>query len=183
MLSTEDSEPSNYLYQQNVCSSACYLLNSSLFICMLSTEDSKLVFVMLSIMKVTNYQFIFTRCFLLKKANYIIQSSVFIVMLSTEDIKRKQFNNVKITRQNKQRIFINPTVPDFAKTRSWRSLEVNGEIFIWYHAEGNEPTWFPPVVEGIKTGQMKYHGYTEHYINAHIEVNIKTSYLTIPPIF
>ena len=42
---------------------------------------------------------------------------------------------------------------------------------MWFHAEGQEPDWFPPEVEGIANGKMKYHGYTEHYVNAHIEVN------------
>ena len=63
------------------------------------------------------------------------------------------------------------SVPDFAKTRAWRCIELNGEIFMWFHAEGEEPDWFPPEVEAITNGKMKYHGYTEHYVNAHIEVN------------
>ncbi|XP_022093061.1 cholesterol 7-desaturase-like [Acanthaster planci] len=60
-------------------------------------------------------------------------------------------------------------VPDFAKIRSWPCLERNGEIYVWHHAEGAEPTWFPLEVEEITSGKMKYHGITEHFINAHVE--------------
>ncbi|XP_072015574.1 cholesterol 7-desaturase nvd-like [Amphiura filiformis] len=60
-------------------------------------------------------------------------------------------------------------VPEFARIRTWRCLEVNGEIMMWFHAEEEEPDWFPPEIEGIKNGTMIYHGYTEHHVNAHIE--------------
>ncbi|XP_072015577.1 cholesterol 7-desaturase nvd-like isoform X1 [Amphiura filiformis] len=60
-------------------------------------------------------------------------------------------------------------VPSFAKTKAWKCVEVNGEIMLWFHAEGEEPDWFPPEIEGIKNGELKYHGFTEHYVNAHIE--------------
>ncbi|XP_071800149.1 cholesterol 7-desaturase nvd-like [Asterias amurensis] len=60
-------------------------------------------------------------------------------------------------------------VPDFAKIKSWPCLETNGEIFVWFHAEGAEPSWTPPVIEEIANGKMKYHGMTEHVVNAHVE--------------
>ena len=62
-------------------------------------------------------------------------------------------------------------VPDFAKIKSWPCLETNGEIFVWFHAEGAEPSWTPPVIEEIANGKMKYHGMTEHVVNAHVEVS------------
>lgn len=61
------------------------------------------------------------------------------------------------------------SIPDMAKVKSWPSLEINGWIYIWHHAEGVEPTWLPPEIEGIKSGNWTYGGRTEHYINAHIE--------------
>ena len=32
-------------------------------------------------------------------------------------------------------------IPKGARTRAWHTLERNGFIFVWYHAEGSEPDW------------------------------------------
>lgn len=61
-------------------------------------------------------------------------------------------------------------VPDFAKTKAWPCLEVNCTIYMWYHAEGTEPTWTPDIIDEIKNGSWTYRGCTQHSINAHIEV-------------
>lgn len=60
-------------------------------------------------------------------------------------------------------------VPDVAKIKSYTSTEVNGWIYLWYHAEGSEPTWQIPVIPEIQSGDWVYNGRTEHYINCHIE--------------
>nr|XP_018897040.1 PREDICTED: cholesterol 7-desaturase-like [Bemisia tabaci] len=42
-------------------------------------------------------------------------------------------------------------IPESAKIRTWKSCEVNQLICVWYHAEGEEPTWEPqpiPEIEG-----------------------------------
>ena len=62
-------------------------------------------------------------------------------------------------------------VPDFAKTKQWPTFEANGQIMIWYHAEGIEPTWKPEVMPEIVSGEWSYKGKTVHIINAHIEVS------------
>lgn len=62
-------------------------------------------------------------------------------------------------------------VPDFAKTRQWPTCEANGQIMIWYHAEGIDPTWMPEVIPEITAGEWSYKGKTVHMINAHIEVS------------
>lgn len=61
--------------------------------------------------------------------------------------------------------------PDCAKTKAWSCLEKNFNIYIWYHAEEIEPTWMPDEIEEIENGTWTYRGYTEHTINAHIEVS------------
>lgn len=68
------------------------------------------------------------------------------------------------------KVYILITVPDIAKIKSYTSTEVNGWIYLWYHAEGSEPTWKIPVIPEIQQGQWVYKGRTEHYINCHIEV-------------
>lgn len=65
-------------------------------------------------------------------------------------------------------------VPDFAKTKQWPTCEANGQIMIWYHAEGADPTWMPEVISEISSGEWSYKGKTTHIVNAHIEVSIIT---------
>ena len=67
----------------------------------------------------------------------------------------------------------NPTkVPDMAKLKSWPCLERNDTIFVWYHAEGIDPTWEPDEIPQITQKQWTYRGQTVHYINCHIEVSL-----------
>jgi len=62
-------------------------------------------------------------------------------------------------------------IPDFAQTKAWPCVEKNAAIYMWYHAEGIEPTWTPDDIEEINDGTWTYRGVTQHTINAHIEVN------------
>ena len=65
------------------------------------------------------------------------------------------------------------SVPDIAKVTAYNTLERNGFIYIWHHAESNEPDWEPPEIPEITNGQWVYRGRTEHIVNAHIEVRAK----------
>ncbi|XP_077944358.1 cholesterol 7-desaturase nvd isoform X3 [Gasterosteus aculeatus] len=60
-------------------------------------------------------------------------------------------------------------VPEFAKVRCWPSCEVNGQILVWFHCDGEDPRWTIPEQPEITTGEWVYRGRTEHFINAHIE--------------
>jgi len=60
-------------------------------------------------------------------------------------------------------------IPDVAKVNSYNVLERNQMIFIWFHAEGGQPTWEPPEIEEITSGEWVFRGRSEHYVNAHIE--------------
>lgn len=62
-------------------------------------------------------------------------------------------------------------VPETARVKAFNTLELNGFIYIWHHAEGIEPTWQPPELQDITKGEVVYGGRSEHYINAHIEVS------------
>jgi len=64
------------------------------------------------------------------------------------------------------------TVPESARVKSYLVLERNGFIYIWYHAEGNEPDWEPEEIAEIASGEWAYGGRTEHIVSAHIEVNV-----------
>ncbi|XP_067662113.1 cholesterol 7-desaturase nvd-like [Haliotis asinina] len=60
-------------------------------------------------------------------------------------------------------------VPDIARVKSWKVRELNGWVYVWYHAEGDEPYWFPPEIEEITKGEWTYRGRTEHIVNAQIQ--------------
>jgi len=62
------------------------------------------------------------------------------------------------------------SVPEAAKVKSYVTLERNGFVFLWYHAEGIDPVWEPPEIDEVASGQWKYCGRSEHFVNAHIEV-------------
>ena len=62
-------------------------------------------------------------------------------------------------------------VPEFAKTKSWPTLEKYNGIYVWYHAEEVEPLWIPEDIDEIESGAWNYKGKTQHTINSHIEVS------------
>ncbi|XP_028317975.1 cholesterol 7-desaturase [Gouania willdenowi] len=68
---------------------------------------------------------------------------------------------VKIPYSNK--------VPEFAKLRSWPCCEVNQQILVWFHCDGEEPQWAVPEQQEISSGEWVYRGRTEHFISAHIQ--------------
>ncbi|TMS08806.1 Cholesterol 7-desaturase [Larimichthys crocea] len=60
-------------------------------------------------------------------------------------------------------------VPEFAKVRSWPTCEVNGQVLVWFHCDGEEPHWTVPEHEEVIKGEWVYRGRTEHFISAHIQ--------------
>ena len=61
-------------------------------------------------------------------------------------------------------------VPNFAKVKVWPSMERNGYVFLWFDAEGRDPSYFIEEKEKVKRGQWVYKGRVTHYIPCHIEV-------------
>ena len=43
-------------------------------------------------------------------------------------------------------------------------------IFVWHHAEGADPDWYPESRENIESGKWIYRGRNEFLINSHIQV-------------
>ncbi len=76
----------------------------------------------------------------------------------------------KTARYGSESCFICHLVPEFAKAHHWPSCEVNGQILIWYHCDGEDPQWAVPEQQEITKGEWVYRGRTEHYVNAHIQV-------------
>ncbi|XP_034234039.1 cholesterol 7-desaturase isoform X2 [Thrips palmi] len=60
-------------------------------------------------------------------------------------------------------------VPDFARVRHWESFETNGFIFVWHHAEGDAPSWWPQPVAAIEDGSWAFVGRNEFLVSCHIQ--------------
>lgn len=59
-------------------------------------------------------------------------------------------------------------VPKNAKLRKWISREVNGNIFVWYHSENEEP-WELPVDRRVEDKTMVLQGGNVLWVNCHIQ--------------
>ena len=49
-------------------------------------------------------------------------------------------------------------------------MEINNAIFVWFHADDQEPNWYPKCVQEITDNKWIYRGRTEHSVNCHIQV-------------
>lgn len=76
-------------------------------------------------------------------------------------------------------LYVSP-VPDIARVKTWRVKEMNGWVYVWHHAEGENPYWVPPEIEEITKGEWTYRGRTEHIVNAQIQVTLATAYHQCP---
>jgi len=56
---------------------------------------------------------------------------------------------------------------DFVSLKTWHSCEENGFIFVWYHCDGDEPSW--QMCKAARLPELKYVGRTEHIVNCHIQ--------------
>src|SRR5699024_4634713 len=52
-----------------------------------------------------------------------------------------------------------------AKVKLWPSIELNSAIFVWYHADNQEPSWQPEKVNEIANNSWGYRGRSEFVIN------------------
>ncbi|XP_023240536.1 cholesterol 7-desaturase-like [Centruroides sculpturatus] len=66
-------------------------------------------------------------------------------------------------------------IPEVAKIKSWETIEQNGYIYLWHHAEGQPPLWKPPVIPEIENQLMLYKGRSEHIVNCHIQDMMKNA--------
>ena len=53
-------------------------------------------------------------------------------------------------------------------------FQLNKVIFVWYHCDGAEPTYTVEEVEEVNNGLWRCDGFSEHMINAHIQVMLHT---------
>ncbi|KAG4068976.1 hypothetical protein HA402_005637 [Bradysia odoriphaga] len=58
---------------------------------------------------------------------------------------------------------------ELATVKLWDTMEMNGFIYLWYHADGECPDWRPPIFSQIESGQWKYRGRSEFKVACHIQ--------------
>ncbi|KAL1474628.1 hypothetical protein MTO96_037831 [Rhipicephalus appendiculatus] len=61
-------------------------------------------------------------------------------IIESQELKVKQVKRVDVL------------VPDFVKVKTWTTAELLGNVFLWYHADGEEPSW---QVEDIPGGDER----------------------------
>ncbi|ODM86830.1 Cholesterol desaturase daf-36 [Orchesella cincta] len=56
-----------------------------------------------------------------------------------------------------------------AKLKMWTVHESSGFVYLWYHAEDEEPAWLPDICEEVEMGKWKYRGRSEFRVACHIQ--------------
>ncbi|XP_065292369.2 cholesterol 7-desaturase nvd-like isoform X2 [Dermacentor albipictus] len=59
-------------------------------------------------------------------------------------------------------------VPDFVKIKTWTTAELLGNVFLWYHADGEEPSWQVEDVPEVTSGRWKAWRRYEETLSCHI---------------
>ena len=63
------------------------------------------------------------------------------------------------------------SIPSQARLVTRPCVEVNGLVMVWHHADGDLPSWHPPAIGQVESGQWVYQGRNEFYVNCHIQVS------------
>ena len=71
--------------------------------------------------------------------------------------------------------FSTSTIREQARLPTFPSMERNGLVYLWYHADQEEPSWSPPAIPEIESGDWVYQGRNEFYVNCHIQVTTTSS--------
>ncbi|CAN7990896.1 unnamed protein product, partial [Ixodes pacificus] len=69
-----------------------------------------------------------------------------------------------------------PKVPEFVKLKKWEVHEVLGFVFVWHHAEGEEPSWRIEDTPQITNGDWKLFCRFDDRISCHIRDIIENGF-------
>ncbi|KAM7304771.1 cholesterol 7-desaturase nvd [Ixodes scapularis] len=69
-------------------------------------------------------------------------------------------------------------VPEVVKLKKWEVHEVLGFVFVWHHAEGEEPSWRIEDIPQITKGDWKLFFRHEHRVSCHIHDLIENAFDT-----
>ena len=62
------------------------------------------------------------------------------------------------------------SIPAQARLVTRPCVETNGLVMVWHHVDGDQPSWYPPAISQVESGQWVYQGRNEFYVNCHIQV-------------
>ena len=65
------------------------------------------------------------------------------------------------------------SIPDQARLRVRTAVERNGLVMLWHHADNEQPSWDPPVIDQVEEGDWVYQGRNEFIVNCHIQVGVQ----------
>ena len=57
-----------------------------------------------------------------------------------------------------------------AAIKVWKSCELNGFIYIWYHSRGEDTDWYPMKIPELVSKVLLLRGRTEHMMYGHVQV-------------
>ncbi|XP_067118162.1 cholesterol 7-desaturase nvd-like [Centruroides vittatus] len=60
-------------------------------------------------------------------------------------------------------------IPEVSRIKSWETIEQNGFIYVWHHAEDEPALWKPPLIPEIENRLLLYRGRAEHIVNSHVQ--------------
>lgn len=63
--------------------------------------------------------------------------------------------------------------PIKVQIKSWRVTEANGFVYVWHHADDEEPSWDVIRVTEIDKNEWLYCGRTEHTVICHMQVCVR----------
>ncbi|UYV83026.1 nvd [Cordylochernes scorpioides] len=61
------------------------------------------------------------------------------------------------------------TPPEQARVKVWPSCERNDAVMVWYHAEGEAPSWEPPAVAEVEDRRWSSQGSATHHVACHLQ--------------
>ena len=72
---------------------------------------------------------------------------------------------------------IHTQAPRYGKVKTWKSVELNGLVYVWYHAENIDPYWDPVRIPELNSNdtdskQWVYRGRNEFEVE-HFHSNIE----------
>lgn len=96
------------------------------------------------------------------------RSAAVMVLVSKFHIQETGVSRSK-SIQSETSISFFAEAPAGIRLKQWPTLERNGFVCVWHHAEGEEPHWFPPATAEIESGDWQYGGRTENIVNCHLQ--------------
>eukprot|EP01127_Copromyxa_protea_P005168 TRINITY_DN1503_c0_g1_i1.p1 TRINITY_DN1503_c0_g1~~TRINITY_DN1503_c0_g1_i1.p1 ORF type:complete len:408 (+),score=60.90 TRINITY_DN1503_c0_g1_i1:40-1263(+) len=60
-------------------------------------------------------------------------------------------------------------IPKGTKVKSWRCIETNNMLLVYFHADNQEPSYMPVELPDINSGEFLYHGTSDHVIRCHVQ--------------